>query len=117
MSRKIKLSINDKEALERIRVLLETTISEKPSLKALSRSAGMNLDKLKKGFKLLYGYPPYRYYCLKKIQYAKKLLLETEEPVNAIAWELGYEHVSSFCIEFKKHAGMSPLKYRCKNDH
>ncbi len=43
---------------------------------------------------------------------ATKLLLETDESVASIAYELGFEHPSHFGRAFKKWTGQSPSAYR-----
>lgn len=43
---------------------------------------------------------------------AGELLTKTEMPVSAIAFEVGFEELSSFYRAFKKHRKCSPLKYR-----
>jgi AraC-like DNA-binding protein len=43
---------------------------------------------------------------------AKALLENTDMPVSAIAFEIGFEELSSFYRAFKKHQKDSPLKYR-----
>lgn len=43
---------------------------------------------------------------------AKNLLENTEMPVSAIAFEVGFEELSSFYRAFRKHQKCSPLKYR-----
>jgi AraC-like DNA-binding protein len=46
------------------------------------------------------------------IERAKTLLLGTEEPVNVIAYSLGFEYPQHFSTLFKKKTGMSPVAYR-----
>ena len=108
----LKLSVRDEEALARVKTLLEENLEEPPSLEQLCRKSGLNADKLKKGFKLLYGLPPYAFHVQFKMEAAKKLLLETEQSVNEIAWSLGYEHASNFCVQFKMATGRKPGSYR-----
>lgn len=43
---------------------------------------------------------------------AIKLLRETEEPVSAIAYEVGFEHPSHFGRAFRKWTGQSPSAFR-----
>jgi AraC-like DNA-binding protein/mannose-6-phosphate isomerase-like protein (cupin superfamily) len=43
---------------------------------------------------------------------AKQLLLQTEMPVSAIAFEVGFEELSTFYRAFHKHWGASPLTIR-----
>jgi AraC-like DNA-binding protein len=46
------------------------------------------------------------------IEKAKTLLLGTEEPVNVIAYSLGFEYPQHFSKLFKKKTGMSPVAFR-----
>mgnify|MGYP003370787544 CR=1 FL=1 len=48
-----------------------------------------------------------------KVKEAKKLLLETEQPVNEIAEKLGYSTTKYFIEKFSKSAGITPAK--CRN--
>ena len=47
-----------------------------------------------------------------KVKEAKKLLLETEQPVNEIAEKLGYSTTKYFIEKFSKSVGITPAKYR-----
>jgi AraC-like DNA-binding protein/mannose-6-phosphate isomerase-like protein (cupin superfamily) len=47
-----------------------------------------------------------------RIQHASKLLAKTTIPVSAIAFEVGFEELSTFYRAFKKHTGLSPLTFR-----
>lgn len=112
MAAAIKLRAADKEALEKVKLLLESFSEPVPIIQQLCRRSGLNADKLKKGFKLLYGEPPYRYHLHFKMEAAKKLLRETSMNVSEIAFELGYEEVSNFCTGFRKVVGMSAGEWR-----
>jgi AraC-like DNA-binding protein len=43
---------------------------------------------------------------------ARGLLMRTEMPVSAIAFEVGFEELSTFYRAFRKHCGASPLSFR-----
>ena len=47
-----------------------------------------------------------------RIQKAKDLLKKTDMPVSAIAFEVGFEELSTFYRAFKKHVSLSPLDLR-----
>ena len=47
---------------------------------------------------------------------AKELLENTELSVSAIAFEIGFEELSSFYRAFKRHQGGSPAKYRIQKN-
>ena len=48
----------------------------------------------------------------KRIEYAKKLLLETEETVSYIAASAGYGDEKQFFRVFKEKEGCTPKQYR-----
>ncbi len=109
----LKLSLRDKEALEEAKKLIEMQPVDQPlSLKQLSRKTGLNEYKLKKGFKELFTRTPYDYHLEIKMNEAKKLLLDTDASVYTIAYQVGYQHVSNFCIQFKKRFGRTPLCFK-----
>lgn len=47
-----------------------------------------------------------------RLERAKKLLLESEAPIQQIAESVGYESAASFSLMFKKRLGISPREYR-----
>ena len=114
MQKELKITRQDKEALATVKVLLESNIDSAPSQKMLCKKSGLNANKLKKGFKILYGYPPYAFHVRLKMQEAQRLLQETEQPIIDIAWTIGYQRVSAFCKAFKKYSGMTALEWRLK---
>ena len=52
------------------------------------------------------------YVAALRIHYARRLLRETGRSVAAIAFECGYEELSSFYRAFKRHTGDSPAHWR-----
>ena len=61
------------------------------------------------------GKPTYEHIQLKLIDKAKQLLLSTEAPISAIAYDLGFEHPSHFTKLFKNKTGYPPKVYRNSN--
>ena len=110
----VKLYPSDRAALQDIKVWIEANPSEMYSLKKLCMESGLNSDKLKKGFKSLFGMPVYKYHVSVKMNEAKKMLAQSVDPISQIGFVLGYEYVSSFCNEFKKFTGESPARFRNK---
>ena len=47
-----------------------------------------------------------------RISQAKKLLCETDKPLNAVSEEVGYLNQATFAAAFKKVKGLPPGKYR-----
>ena len=108
----IRLRSVDIEALYNLAEWMKERPREVLILNQLCRRAGMNSDKLKKGFLQLFGDSPIRWHRKNKMREARRLLVETEESISSIAYLLGFEHPSSFCYCFRKHFGESPLVVR-----
>jgi len=110
----IKLTPYDVERLNEAKAILLGDFENKISLMQLSRKVGINDFKLKKGFKYLFGSTVFDYQQSAKMERAKQLLLETNLPVEEIAYSVGYDFISNFNIAFKKHFGFTPGYLRKK---
>lgn len=61
------------------------------------------------------GQTPYQYILSKKVELAEALLTETDQPINEIAYDLGFHSYSNFCIAFRKvHLNETPEAFRLK---
>ncbi len=65
-----------------------------------------------RNFKKYVGTTPYQYVLELKISKAKSLLQETDLPISSIAYDIGFQSHSSFCVTFQKHANMSAENFR-----
>ena len=63
-------------------------------------------------FKEESGYSPMQYLTRRRIGEAQNLLLETDLPIARIAEEVGYDTQNYFNLQFSKHVGMAPRKFR-----
>src|SRR5882724_5597572 len=82
------------------------------SLKELSRQFGLNIKKLKMGFKALYEKSPFDYLLVVRMEKAKELLVETDMSIEDIGESVGYSDKHSFSKAFKKYSGQPPASYR-----
>jgi AraC-like DNA-binding protein len=92
-------------------VLLES-VEHPLSLKDLSRRFGLNVKKIKTGFKLLYETSPFDLLLDKRMEKAKALLRESNLSIDDIGGSVGYDNRHSFSKAFKKYAGSPPASYR-----
>ncbi|MDG3583245.1 AraC family transcriptional regulator [Galbibacter pacificus] len=104
----------DEDNVRRIRKAKDIVISrmaEPPSLQELSDEIGLNLKKLKEGFKQVYGDSVYSFLFDYKMEYARKMLETGELNVNEVGLRVGYSTASHFIAAFKKKYGTTPKKY------
>ena len=91
--------------------IIISRMSEPPSLQELSEEIGLNLKKLKEGFKQIYGDSVYSFLFDYKMEVARKLLESNEHNVNEVGLKVGYSTSSHFIAAFKKKYGTTPKKY------
>lgn len=63
-------------------------------------------------FNSVIGNTPYQYILFHKMEIAKALIEETDQPINEIAFDLGFANYSNFGHVFKKICHTSPENYR-----
>jgi AraC-like DNA-binding protein len=86
-------------------------MAEPPSLRELSDEIGLNLKKLKQGFKQIYGDTVFSFLFDYKMEIARKLLESGDHNVNEAGLKVGYSTSSHFISAFKKKFGTTPKKY------
>lgn len=91
--------------------IIISRMAEPPSLQMLSDEIGLNLKKLKEGFKQIYGDSVYSFLFDYKMEVARKLLESGEHNVNEVGLKVGYSTSSHFIAAFKKKYGTTPKKY------
>ena len=104
----------DEENVMKIRKAKEiilSNISEPPGLQELADQVGLNLKKLKMGFKQIYGDTVYGFLFDYKMDYARKLLDSGSYNVNEVGLKIGYSTGSHFIAAFKKKYATTPKKY------
>lgn len=112
MRKQVKLYTIDIEALLLVKKIVESDLEHFPSIQKLSLKCGLNRDKLKRGFKQLFGMPVEGYHRFLRIEEAKRLLKDTDKTIYEIAWLTGYERSQSFSVAFKRVVGMRPGEWR-----
>ena len=104
----------DEENVRKIRMAKEiilNNISEPPGLVELSEKIGLNIKKLKEGFKQIYGDTVYGYLLDYKMNEARRMLSSRNFNVNEVGLKIGYSTSSHFIAAFKKKYGTTPKKY------
>ena len=104
----------DEENVMKIRKAKDVVIAnmaEPPGLQELADQVGLNLKKLKMGFKQIYGDTVYGFLFDYKMDYARRLLDSGSYNVNEVGLKIGYSTGSHFIAAFKKKFATTPKKY------
>lgn len=97
--------------IKKAKQIIIANMSEPPSLQELADEIGLNLKKLKMGFKQIYGDTVYGFLFDYKMNYARKLLDSGSYNVNEVGLKIGYSTGSHFIAAFKKKFATTPKKY------
>lgn len=100
----------DHERILFARDYLVNHIQNPPTLSELSRVAGINEFKLKKGFKETFNQPVFAWLADIRLETARNELMKKSKTATEIAFELGYSSPQHFSSAFKKKFGVSPTK-------
>ena len=91
---------------------IDDNIQKPISLEEASEYAHINKSYLSQLFKQKTGYTFSTYVNYRKLNRARKLLLQTEKNIAEISQEWGYRNVSYFSTVFTKTVGISPGSFR-----
>ena len=95
----------------RVLTYIENNYSEDMDLESVAKTAGFSKYHFSRLFKQYTDSTFYDYLCSKRILEAKKLLL-TNTPVTDVAFQVGFNNLTTFCRCFKKYSGCSPTQYK-----
>ncbi len=100
----------DRERIQFAMEYLHGHLTNPPGLQELSRIAGLNEYKLKRGFKEVFGNTVFGYIAEARLQLAMEDLRETNKTISQVSADLGYSSVNHFSTAFKKKFGMAPSR-------
>jgi AraC-like DNA-binding protein len=85
------------------------------SLATLAGEAAMSRSAFARAFKTTLGIPPMEFLTRTRLNLARRLLVSTVRPVEAIAAEVGFSSRSHFSRVFRDHYGADPSTFRRRN--
>ncbi len=97
--------------IKRAKEIIIANMAEPPGLQELADEIGLNVKKLKMGFKQIYGDTVYGFLFDYKMDFARKLLDSGSYNVNEVGLKIGYSTGSHFIAAFKKKFATTPKKY------
>jgi len=98
--------------LRRVSDYLTAHISERVDLATLATLAGLSQSHFSHAFRVSTGVAPYRWQLNMRIRRAQHLLLEREQPLEAVADATGFADAVHFGRTFRKLTGTTPANWR-----
>lgn len=111
-----KNELYEKSLPAQMREFLDAHLTESFRISQLCEFASKSESQTIKIFKSAFGVTPYKYFCRKKAELAKSMLLNTNLSIKQIAYTLNYTDEYYFSNSFKQQTGKSPSEYRRKHN-
>ncbi|MCR5873049.1 AraC family transcriptional regulator [Phenylobacterium sp. J426] len=105
------LTAAETTALREARNALVADLRDPPSAAELAKAARMGLRRFLNAFEAVHGASPDRALRLARLAEARRLLEVGDLPMKAIAWRVGYAHVSNFVAAFAAEYGAPPRRF------
>lgn len=106
------LSEMDVARIAHARRIIDMHWQEKLTVPALAQQAGVNRDKLVRGFRELYGTTIAEVLAERRLAEARSLLLASDLPVASVAYRCSYLNNASFTRAFTRRFGLAPTELR-----
>src|SRR5258705_4571577 len=107
-----KLEDKDIAVIYQADAIMASNLHEHFTIEKLSRLAGTNEFKLKKGFRQLFGMGVFHRLLFRRMEQAKMLLETTNKSIGEIAELAGYDTVAGFIHAFRREFDMTPREWR-----
>lgn len=98
----------------RISEYIDSRLSENISLDAMAETAGLSVFHFARAFRQTFGTPPHSYLLHRRIEWAQRLVQQTELSLSEIALSTGFSDQSHFARHFRRLTGMTPGAARWK---
>ena len=96
----------------RVLEYIDAAMNSELTLDALAEIAGLNPFYFARTFRRQFGESPHRFVLRRRLDRAKRLLVETETPLVDIALSCGFANQSHFASTSHRLVGVTPSKYR-----
>jgi AraC family transcriptional regulator len=101
-----------RERLRRLVEYVDAHLGDELTLDALAAVACLSPYHLSRSFRRAMGIGLHRYVVQRRIERAKRLVLETDLSMAAIAWTVGFESQAAFTKRFRQEVGQPPSHLR-----
>jgi AraC-like DNA-binding protein len=102
------------DPLESARELIDAHLDDPIDLSAMARAAGFSRFHFLRAFRKTFHQTPHQYLTRRRIERAKELLANSEQPITQICLSVGFESLGSFSALFHRLVGWPPSVYRAR---
>jgi transcriptional regulator GlxA family with amidase domain len=102
----------DDAVIARCQTWIAEHYQEPAPVAAMVRLSGLAERSFKRRFQQATGMAPLEYVHTLRLEEAKQLLESTDQPIEAIANEVGYEDAGFFSRLFRRNVNLTPAQYR-----
>ena len=102
----------DDAVIARCQTWIAEHYHEPSPVAALVRLSGLAERSFKRRFQQATGMAPLEYVHTLRLEEAKQMLETGDQPIEAIANEVGYEDAGFFSRLFRRHVNLTPAQYR-----
>ncbi len=95
---------------------IENNLYSSLSITHLAQLCTMSISSFKRKFNEEFGESPKKYIAKKKLQKAVNMLTKSDERISNIAYDCGYETISTFNRSFKSEYQVSPREFRANQN-
>ena len=103
--------VND-AVIARCQTWIAEHYQEPNPVRNLVRLSGLAERTFKRRFQQATGMPPLEYVHALRLEEAKQMLESGDQPIEAIAFEVGYEDAGYFSRLFRRNVNLTPAQYR-----
>lgn len=104
-----------RERLRRLVEYVDAHLGDELTLDALAAVACLSPFHLSRSFRRAMGVGLHRYVVQRRIERARRLVVETDLPMAQIAWTVGFESQAAFTKRFRQEIGQAPTHLRRAN--
>lgn len=91
---------------------VENNFTNNISLEKFAELSGRSLSTFNRDFRKIFKSSPHKWIKQKRLELAKKLLINTSKKVSDVYLEVGFEDLAHFSRSFKSHFGLNPSEIK-----
>jgi len=100
------------DGVDDLREVMENNSLFNLELRQYARLCNRSLSKFKRDFAAAFNESPGRWLLQRRLEHARRLLIQTDKRIIDVVLESGFTNVTHFDRVFKEYMGIPPMKYR-----